>query len=94
VSASLDRAGIAGDVGAAAVPKFDFPLSPSKQESAPSETLSGCGTMCAAQIPSGLCLSRVKTRSSDDVRCMTGLPLKAEVRPRVCYVAEVPRPAV
>ena len=35
-----------------------------------------------------------QTRSSDDVRCMTGLPLKAEVRPRVCYVAEVPEAAI
>src|SRR5262249_22889300 len=31
-------------------------------------------------------------RRSDDVRCMTGVPLKAEVWPRVCYVAEVPHP--
>src|SRR5262249_20609737 len=31
-------------------------------------------------------------RRFDDVRCMTGVPLKAEVWPRVCYVAEVPHP--
>src|SRR5262249_55257741 len=31
-------------------------------------------------------------RRSDDVRCMTGVLLKAEVWPRVCYVAEVPHP--
>jgi hypothetical protein len=36
----------------------------------------------------------VKIGRCDDVRCTTALPPKAEVRPRSCYVANVPKPAV
>jgi hypothetical protein len=32
--------------------------------------------------------------SSDDVRCMTALPPKAEVHPRSCYVAFVPEAVI
>jgi hypothetical protein len=42
----------------------------------------------------GRCRSRVKPGHGGDVCYMTALPPKADVRPRSCYVAEVPKPAV
>src|SRR5262245_38252089 len=44
-----------------------------------------------AGFPSGLGQLGVTTGRSGDVRCTTALPLKAEVWPRVCYAAEVPK---
>ena len=41
-----------------------------------------------------LCLSRVELGHCGDVRCTTALPPKADVHPRSCYVAFVPKPVL
>src|SRR5262249_62204843 len=52
------------------------------------------GVLCVTENLARRCRRWVKICHCDDVRCMTVLPPKAEVHPRSCYVAQVPKAAV